>query len=213
MAQRTIHYAFGELFSRQIRLRDKNRFLLGSIMPDAYADPRDRDRTHYKIKTATHVYLDFCAFRNQFSEEILQDDLYLGYYMHLVEDAFYRQFLYSGHFKATHNRAEVARLHNDYHILNAHIVNKYGIRNELQAPFDLTQEPINRIAAFRIHEFIQEMAWDFTEQPTGATFYISEDMVDAFMDKYVPLGLEELRHIQNGESVLRASDYTWRINE
>lgn len=35
MAQRTIHYLFGENFSKQIELKDKNRFLLGSVMPDA----------------------------------------------------------------------------------------------------------------------------------------------------------------------------------
>jgi len=46
MAQRTIHYLFGEIFSRQVELKNKNRFLLGSILPDAYADVSDRDKTH-----------------------------------------------------------------------------------------------------------------------------------------------------------------------
>ena len=118
MAQRTIHYAFGEILSRQVHLKDQQRFLLGSILPDAYANMSDRDRTHYKVKTETHIYLDFGAFRAQFRAEMLRDDLYLGYYMHLVEDAFYRQFMYSGHFQAAHSRADVALLHNDYNILN-----------------------------------------------------------------------------------------------
>ena len=31
MAQRTIHYLFGELFSQQIEIKDKQRFLLGNV--------------------------------------------------------------------------------------------------------------------------------------------------------------------------------------
>lgn len=155
MAQRTIHYLFGEIFSKQIELKDQNRFLLGSVLPDAYADVCDRDS---------------------------KDDLYLGYYMHLVEDAFYRQFIYSGEFKMPCSQEEVAVLHKDYHILNSYIVNKYKIQNVLEQPIDLAREPISKIAAFRVNEFI---------------------------DKYIPLGVEELQGIQSGKFSLQAPDYAW----
>ena len=56
MAQRTIHYLFGETLSNQIKLKDRNRFLLGSIMPDTYANANDRDLTHYKIKKENQAY-------------------------------------------------------------------------------------------------------------------------------------------------------------
>ena len=209
MAQRTIHYAFGEIFSKQINLKDKNRFLLGSVMPDAYADVFDRDRTHYTTKTEDQVYFDFCAFREQYHELILKDDLYLGYYMHLAEDAFYRQFIYNGRFQMPRIREEVAILHNDYHILNSHIVNKYNIHNALKTPIDLEQESISKIATFIINEFIEDMSYDFKEQTIGETHFLTESMVDEFIDKYVPLGLEELQHIQSGKYTLQALDYAW----
>lgn len=53
------------------------------------------------------------------------------------------------------------------------------------------------------------MAEDFTEEITGDTYYIAEDMVDEFIQKYVPLALAELRNIQKGVSLLRPEDYTW----
>ena len=93
MAQRTIHYLFGEMISNQIPLSDKKRFLLGSILPDAI-EPHNRDTSHFIIETQLHKYFDFEAFRRQYAAQIQQDDLYLGYYMHLVEDAFYRSFFY-----------------------------------------------------------------------------------------------------------------------
>lgn len=209
MAQRTIHYVFGEVFSKHINLKDKNRFLLGSVMPDAYEDVFDRDRTHYTIKTGNQVYFDFCAFREQFHELILNDDLYLGYYMHLVEDAFYRQFIYNERFKMPHSREEVTILHNDYHILNSYIVNKYNIFNELKTSIGLEREPISKIATFKINEFIEDMSYDFKERTRGETHFLTENMVDEFIDKYVPLGLEELQHIQNGTYTLQALDYAW----
>lgn len=209
MAQRIIHYVFGEIFSKQINLKDKNRFLLGSVLPDAYAYVYDRDTTHYTIKTENQVYFDFCTFREQYLEQIFKDDLYLGYYMHLVEDAFYRQFIYNERFKMPRTHEEVAILHNDYHILNSYIVNKYSIHNTLEKPIDLEQEPIGKIAVFRIKEFIEEMSYDFTEQTTGETHFLTENIVDELIDKYLPIGLEELQHIQSGKFTLQALDYAW----
>ncbi|MDE6749765.1 MAG: zinc dependent phospholipase C family protein [Lachnospiraceae bacterium] len=209
MAQRTIHYIFGEIFSKQIILKNKDRFLLGSVMPDAYADVFDRDKTHYTTKTENQIFFDFCAFRDQYHELILKDDLYLGYYMHLVEDAFYRQFIYNERFKIPRTREEVTILHNDYHILNSYIVNKYNIHNTLKTPIDLGQEPICKIATSIINEFIEDMSYDFKEQTIGETHFLTENMVDEFIDKYVPLGLDELQHIQNGKYTLQALDYTW----
>ena len=65
MAQRTIHYLFGEMISNQVELTDKKRFLLGSILPDAI-EVCDRDKSHFKVKTDTHKYFDFEAYRNQY---------------------------------------------------------------------------------------------------------------------------------------------------
>ena len=209
MAQRTIHYLFGEIFSNHVNLKDKNRFLLGSIMPDAYADAGDREITHYKIKTEGKAYFDFCTFREQYLEYILKDDLYLGYYMHLVEDDFYRQFIHNERFKVPCTREEVAVLHNDYHILNSYIVNKYNICNTLKKSANIEHEPINKIAIFRINEFIEEMSHDFTEQTAGEPYFFTESMVDEFIDKYIPIGLEELQNIQNGKFTLQAIDYAW----
>lgn len=209
MAQRIIHYVFGELFSQKIDLLDKNRFLLGSVMPDAYANGCDRDRTHYTRKTEDQVFFDFCAFREQYLEQILKDDLYLGYFMHLMEDAFYRQFIYNDRFKMPCNQEEIAILHNDYHILNKYIVNKYEIHNMIENTIDLEQESIGEIAVFRIKEFMEEMSYDFTEQTTGKTHFLTENMVDEFIECYLPLGLEELQHIQRGKFTLQALDYAW----
>ncbi|MBQ8627330.1 MAG: zinc dependent phospholipase C family protein [Agathobacter sp.] len=211
MAQRTIHYLFGELFAEQIVFKDKNRFLLGSILPDAYADKSERDITHYKRRIEPNQkYFDFDEFRKLYFEQMQQDDLYLGYYMHLVQDAFYRQFLFSNHFKVPNsNREEIAILHNDYHILNSYIVEKYNIQNNLKKPVGFEQEQICKLATFRIDDFLEDMAKDFTEKTIGETLFLTEAMLDEFIDRYTELGLKELQSISSGKSVLHAIDFAW----
>ncbi|MBR3964286.1 MAG: hypothetical protein IKJ80_02640, partial [Clostridia bacterium] len=153
MAQRTIHYLFGEIIASQMEIEDKARFLLGSVMPDAI-EAADRDASHFKTKTDTLVYFDFEAYRNQYFDRMLQDDLYLGYYMHLVEDAFYRAFIYKDCYTMPRTQEEVKLLHNDYHILNSYIVNKYNIHDILEKDIILEYEPISCIAPFLIREFL-----------------------------------------------------------
>ena len=75
MAQRTIHYLFGETLSNQIKLKDKNRFLLGSIMPDTYANADDRDLTHYKIKKENQAYFFTESMVDKFIDKYIPSGL------------------------------------------------------------------------------------------------------------------------------------------
>lgn len=208
MAQRTIHYLLGEMISKEIKLSDKKRFLLGSILPDAI-DPSFRNASHFKVKTVTHKYFDFESFRNKYFSLMLQDDLYLGYYMHLVEDAFYRAFFYSDRFTMPRTREEVPILHNDYHILNSYIVQKYHIQNILGSSFSLENEPLCHIAPFTIDKFLGELANDFKEQTKGTTVFLTESMLDEYVNTYIPLAIAEVNSIKNGSSSLSIMDYAW----
>lgn len=214
MAQRLIHYLFGELLSRQEPLRDRNRFLLGSVLPDAFADRGDRSRTHFVDRSLPgQRFYNFGAFREQFGEGMARDDLYLGYYMHLVEDNFYRQLMYGRYNagRAYKSQEGVARLHRDYHLLNAHIVKTYGLSYELRLPPDFGQEPIHAIASFDAEAFLREMEEDFVENQEGSTCFITEAMLDDFVKEFVPLALAELRHAIKGETYLKAEDFRWII--
>ena len=211
MAQRTIHYLFGEMISRQTQIRDKKRFLLGSILPDAI-DTANRNLSHFKIETDTHKYFDFESFRNRYFQQILQDDLYLGYYMHLVEDAFYRDFFYNSSLPMPRVREEVKYLHQDYHILNAYIVQKYQLKNILGTSFPLSNTPILDLTTFFIDPFLAELSHDFIEQTQGQTTFLTEALLDQFIARFLPLAIEEVDSVQKGTSLLKATDFAWPAN-
>ena len=208
MAQRTIHYLFGELIANQIEFTDKKRFLLGSILPDA-VEACDKDKSHFKVKTDTLVYIDYEAYKDQYFSLMQRDDLYWGYYMHLVEDAFYRSFIYQDRFTMPRTREEVTLLHNDYHILNSYVVNQYKIHNILETGIVLEHEPIGGIESFLVDESLKRLSDEFREETEGTTVFLTERMLDEFIETYIPLAIEEIKSLKNGTSILRVSDYAW----
>ena len=75
MAQRTIHYLFAEIISQQVEIEDKNRFLLGSVLPDAYCDVKNRDITHFMVREEHGKYVNFQVFFEKYYDKIKTDDL------------------------------------------------------------------------------------------------------------------------------------------
>lgn len=208
MAQRIVHYLVGELICNSLEGLNRERFLTGSILPDA-VEVSQKEISHFKRKTDTHVCFDFERFGYMFSEAILRDDLYLGYYMHLVEDALYRAFVFGRGFDMPRTREEVAFLHNDYRVLNGYVVKKYGIQNCLSSNIALEHEPISKIATFRLKEFMDEMNLELVEQQAGRTRFLTESMLDEFVETCMPLVVKEVAHMKKGASVLKVGDYTW----
>ena len=208
MAQRAIHYLFGAILSEHIEVKDKKRFLMGHVFPDSI-EKCNRDKAHFEMTDDMQAYYDFEDFRSKYQELMQQDDFYLGYYMHLVEDALYRTFIYQDRFTMPRTREEVKVLHNDYHILNSYIVRKYNIHNILENDTELKYEPIGGIENFLIRDSLKKIADEFTEQTPGTTIFLTEPMVDEFIGTYIPLALEEVNKSKNGTSILRSSDYTW----
>lgn len=212
MAQRTIHMLFGTLLLDKIELFDKNRFLIGSILPDAYINPTDRKVAHFikYISNENCLYFDFKDFLERFQNKIMDDDLYLGFYVHLVEDAFYRYFLYyEKQFIKKITRYELDMLHNDYHILNSYIVRKYVLPSHLDLPKAFENELLNEITEFDIKTLVSDYENDVVELYDEKPVLLSEAMLEEFVLKYIDILADELRSVRNGRSKLNVLDYKW----
>lgn len=213
MAQRTIHYLIGEALLDD-GVRDPARFRVGNLLPDAIEGLRWRNLTHYQIGRfddgTTRRWSDFERFRREFAELVENDDLYLGYYMHLVEDSCYRMLWREyGLWDRVKTEADVEILHRDYHLLNACIVRRWGIRDALVMPADFGREPINRIYPFRLAEFLDEAHADFTEDARGEMQIISEAFVERYVRDYLALCRDALRRLREGREPLDPQSMVW----
>lgn len=214
MAQRTIHYLIGEELIRGGGIRDIDRFRIGNLLPDAIEDLDFRDLTHYQAETEIDGHAvrtsDFERFRRDFAPLVETDGLYLGYYMHLVEDACYRRLWEKAGLREHQmTRERVAVLHNDYHLLNFYIVNRWGLKNELVYPAGFEAEPIRRIYPFLLRDFLDEMSGDFSERPQGTTHYMTERLLEQYLDEAMPVCREALRRILSGATPLDPMELSW----
>ena len=213
MAQRTIHYLLGEELIG-LGVGDVDRFRVGNLLPDAIEDLVFRNLTHYQVEFEKDGrewrFCDFERFRRDFAPLVETDGLYLGYYMHLVEDACYRIFWNRVRFAPRDmTRPEVAVLHHDYHLLNRCIVLRYGIRNEIVFPENFEREPLRRIYPFLLRGFLDEMREDFTEEPQGRTRYLTEELLEQFLAETRPVCREALRRVLAGERATEPRSLCW----
>lgn len=210
MAQRTVHYVFGLRLAEACGIDDVLRFLLGSLLPDAISSKDERDVTHYVFRGADGTrYYQFDHFRRDFADRT-RDPLYLGYYMHLVEDCFYRAFCHEDYQLYFIQDEAVRALHRDYHLLNPWLVRRYALQNLLVIPSDFQTEPLAGLADFALTKLQADLAQDFTEQPAGDFTYLSPAMMEEFIERYLPQAEAELRAVLEGRELLHAADFAWR---
>lgn len=90
MASSMIHLAIVQEMRKKVSFRDINRLFLGVILPDGAV----AGNSHLKKKICenTRYTYDLEFFRDRYGKYMEKDDLYLGYYLHLIQDMLYRRF-------------------------------------------------------------------------------------------------------------------------
>lgn len=209
MAQRTVHYILGQMLAAACGVEDTPRFLYGSLLPDAIVDKSDRDVSHFAFRGDDGTrYYDFNRFRSDYAER-MNDPLILGYYMHLVEDNFYRSFYHKIYHFYFVGEEKVRAVHRDYHLLNPYLRRTYPIDRRLMIPDGFDAEPIARIAAFDAEQLLLDFETDMTETPEGDFTYFTPTMMDEFIAMCLPPCEKELHAVLRGGLLLRAEDFAW----
>ena len=91
MASRVMHLAVQAEQNREMPPRNPDRLALGVIQPDGVATKVDQRASHLKITLPDgRMTDDLTGFRQRFGPELARVELYLGYYLHLVQDLVYR---------------------------------------------------------------------------------------------------------------------------
>lgn len=181
MASSIMHMAVTRLTAEKLNIKDSDRLLTGSVLPDFYPDKSANSHMKLRICGGEWMTYDLTGFKKAYGNRMAEDDLYLGYYLHLVQDLVYRDFVYNKHHWNPHIPGNVERLHNDYRLLNSYIIEKYGLQNKIVHP--ALEADFNSRAQGRIFFFTKEMADDYIQSACG----ICKKELDAFFcgQKYI----------------------------
>lgn len=208
MASRIIHLAITDHLSKKYSCKDKNRLELGSVLPDAVTS----GNSHLKISISdgTKKTYDLTGFRWCFLSKILEDDLYLGYYLHLVQDLHFRNFLYHRYRWNPLPPGNVERLHHDYALINPYVIQKYALSNTITVPSSFDDEPIHKLGCFSVCEFLDNMKTDFQSCPTGTTFFFTKEMADEFIAYACEKCEQEVYSLFNGLDCTDERTLAWQ---
>jgi len=220
MASRVIHLAISEEIIKQVKLKDNNKFLIGSLLPDAAkSGQEDRHKTHFVkiLQDKDNKTFDFSQFLKYYGGNIHNDDLYLGYYIHLIEDALFRKLAFEkwNLLKKKNDLNYKENLYNDYKILNKYLIKKYKLNNKIQIPEDLKLHSINKIYSFDFNTLLIELEKDFKEDIQDQKLaYLELDLVDVFISECITICIKEINSIlSNKETTINSDDYAWKIKE
>lgn len=221
MASRLMHLSIASQLEKVLPIKDKNRFRIGSILPDAVisADKKEINSHFIEIFDGSAIFgggerkhFDFYGFFDVFGDMIMSDELYLGYYFHLIEDNIFRHYLY--YIKGVLSRRgdpELQRqLYRDYHILNEKLPEKYGFKNNLYVPQNFGEEKINDIYPFELERFLDDMQGDFTESLGENPKLITLRSLDKyFINSSVTLCSAEYYAVLQGRHHLARYDFSF----
>lgn len=194
MASSIIHYAITcELIKRR-QFNNPDRLKLGSILVDSGYN----GNSHMKVSVAgghKNTY-DLDGYKSIYGELMKQDDLYLGYYLHLIQDILYRHLVYDKYHWNPLIPGNVEKLHRDYAIGNFYVVQKYNLKNEVTIPADFDKEPINQVCSFDLEGLVQNMNSYFEPIEEDDIFFFTKEMADEYIAEAVGYCIQELDNLE-----------------
>ena len=206
MASRIIHLAIAGLILEKHPLPEPDRFYLGSVLPDACADKS----AHYKkyLANGSRKTHDLTGFREKYGDRLLTDSLYLGYYLHLLEDVVFRYDMYEI-LRFDPTPTDVERLHLDYQLTNRYVIRRYGVSDRLTVPDGIEAEPLFREWAFALPAFLEELHRDFRDRPQGKTVFFTEEIADRVISRSAEAALREIDALHVGTGYFDEVRWSW----
>lgn len=211
MASRILHLAVLEELMKEIPIHDKNRFRFGCVLPDAYNPTVPKSDSHLKILICgkSKKTYDLDRYLSLFENEMKEDDLYKGYYLHLIQDLVFRELMYEKYKWNPTVPGNVERLHNDFHLTNSYVIKKYNIKNDVQCIDNLRNEKLYSLYPFEAETFLIDMAHDFQDSSEGEPFFFTEVMADEFVTMATENCIKELHALKKGNHYVDAYARAW----
>ncbi len=209
MGSRIMHLAIANELLNEFRELDRDRFLAGVLLPDAATEGNGHGKRAV-CGGGMRTY-DLGGFRSRYAERMKTDALCLGYYLHLVQDLVFRQFVYGVHRWDPSPAGNVERLHRDYAIINGYLIRKYRLSPDIRIPAGIETEPLMRGCRYDTGALMRDLQADFAEPESGEVFFFRPDMAEEYIAMAVPACRKEIAAIRTGCGFLDELSMAWPI--
>ncbi|MCH5266549.1 MAG: zinc dependent phospholipase C family protein [Lachnospiraceae bacterium] len=218
MASRIMHYIVGHQVSRQINFQNPERFLFGNMLPDCVNGPGGRKGP----KAQSHFWEwdeERCVKGHNWNwfwdkyKNHREDELYLGYFCHLVTDAVWGVEVYLPMKKENASRLKtVETLYRDYHRMNELLREKFHpAAPDMQWLENEMEEVEKSFWDFYYRELLEDL-----QEDTGAKKEDLElmdyDRIVAFIESAASVSCEEILAKREGRSGREPEEFYRRFN-
>lgn len=207
MASRIMHLAAAvQLLDLLPADMDIPRFLSGEIMVDSA--PQERKASHYLTAINGRKTYDIARFRQKYGHLLMTDGLVLGYYMHLLQDLVFRDYMYHQLRFDPRKPGYLEGLHSDYRRLNRLLIRRY----DLPCDFPITAQatPLEQIAGFDMASLPSALREDCDLEGPEEAFFFSEEMAVRYVEIAADKCRQELTALLHGGCLTDPLDWTWR---
>lgn len=216
MASRIMHLAIAKNLRKEINIKDYNRFAFGNMAPDmsshsdgSYSIAHMRN----EIKEKQIKGIDFNGFFVKYKNDILYDELILGYFVHLLSDAIWLKNVRDVQIRnnTLEKRDTLTKQgYRELWVYNALLINHYRLKNDLCAESHITVQELSPLHLDeKIKELFKGYIRDFTtEEDAGFCFEIyPKEMVFDYINTAVSICNNEIRSMQAGQSIIASEIY------
>ncbi|MBR5514776.1 MAG: zinc dependent phospholipase C family protein [Clostridia bacterium] len=184
-----------ELINENLIEKEKeNEFLLGTLLPDFALMPN----AHYRETEKGKRFFNITKFREEYIKRIKNESLYLGYYLHLVQDIVFRDIMYNKYFWNPHIPGNVQRLYGDYRKLNSCLSEKYMLSDDILKEFE-------SLCKYAAKEFVYEHFYlkecikkDFGVKENGEYYFLTPDIAYEFLERALEACKQEIKALDEG---------------
>lgn len=188
----------------KIKKDTEYQFLLGTVLPDFCLSAN----AHYRCSEGGKRFFNISKFREKHLDKIKKDPLYLGYYLHLVQDIIFRDLMYNKYNWDPTIPGNVAKLYGDYRKLNSYLIKKYSLSSDIIKRLDDIYKEALKEFIYEPMYLKDELKKDFSIKEEGDFFFYTPEMTEEFIDKATALCISELLAINNNSGYMNEMEYS-----
>ncbi len=212
MESRILHLAVAQKIIEQVKIKDTNQFRLGMLLPDAYTAETCKADSHLKILVCggSKKTYDLTKFRYEFKKELKDNEMYLGYYLHLIQDLIFRRLVYEEYMCNPSISANSEKLHQDYLLIDQYVIGNYSIKNDIEIVESLWKEKVYLLYSFDVGRMIKDLRRDYNDKYSGEALFFTKAMANEFISKAADICTDEIHALRNGKTVVDEYSYAWK---
>ena len=172
--------------------------------------PAQRTLSHFLTLLDGRKTYDIACFRAAYGHLLLTDGLVMGYYMHLLQDLVFRDYMYHTLRFNPRSPGYLTGLHSDYRRLNQLLIRHFDLHNDFNIAE--TAEPLEAIAAFDMSGLPSALTEDFTQPGAEEAFFFTMDMALHYIGRAVAKCREELHAMKQGMPLTDPKAWTWQTD-